>query len=83
MAVASSGVKYLKINPIDSRGNNYSSTLQNADSIRINYVGTGSVQYDILTAQQKSNYFILGVIPTATTSSTPGRYGFSLRASAS
>lgn len=83
MAVVSSGVKYLKINPIDSRGNNYSSTLQNADSIRINYVGTGSVQYDILTAQQKSNYFILGVIPTATTSSTPGRYGFSLRASAS
>jgi len=83
MAVVSSGVKYLKINPIDSRGNNYSSTLQNADSIRINYMGTGSVQYDILTTQQKSNYFILGIIPTATTSSTPGRYGFSLRASAS
>jgi len=70
MAEVTSGVKYLKINRLDANGKNRSSEILNADSIRINYSDIGPVQYDILTTQQQSNYYLLGIIPQPTTSST-------------
>jgi len=91
MSGVTSGVKYIKINTTDSNGKDYTARLANANSIKINYAGSSSVQYDILSIQQKTgtsfqgstNYFLLGVIPTSFTSSNPGRFGFSLKASAS
>lgn len=70
MAEVTSGVKYLKINRLDANGKNRSPEILNADSIRINYSDIGPVQYDILTTQQQSNYYLLGIIPQPTTSST-------------
>jgi len=91
MSGVTSGIKYIKINTTDSNGKDYTARLANANSIKINYAGSSSVQYDILSIQQKTgtsfqgstNYFLLGVIPTSFTSSNPGRFGFSLKASAS
>ena len=77
------GVKYLKINRLDASGEDCSSKISNADNIRISYPDVGSVLYDILSIQQQSNYYLIGIINQPTTSSNPGRFGFGLRASAS
>lgn len=77
------GVKYLKINRLDTSGNDCSPKIQIADNIRINYPDVGSVLYDILTIQQQADYYLIGIIPQPVTSSNPGRFGFSLYASRS
>jgi hypothetical protein len=77
------GVKYLKINRLDANGDDCSPKIQIADNIRINYSDVGSVLYDILTIQQQADYYLIGIIPQPTTSSNPGGFGFSLKASAS
>ena len=69
MAEVTSGVKYLKISSLDANGGDCSPKILNADSIRINYPDIGPVQYNILTTQHQSDYFLLGIIPQPTTSS--------------
>lgn len=69
MAEVTSGVKYIKINRLDADGEDYGPRITNADNIRINYSDIGPVQYDILTTQQQSDYYLLGVIPQSITSS--------------
>jgi hypothetical protein len=83
MADITKGVKYIKINRLDSNGEDYGARIQNADNIRINYPDIGPIQYDILTTQPQDNYYLLGVITQPITSSNPGRFGFSLYASRS
>ena len=83
MSEVTKGVKYLKINRLDADGEDYGSRIQNADNIRINFNDAGPVQYNILTVQQQSDYYLLGVINQPITSSNPGRFGFSLYASRS
>jgi len=83
MAEITSGIKYLKINRLDADGEDYGSKIINADNIRINYPDVGSVLYDILTIQQQADYYLIGIINQPVTSSNPGRFGFSLIASAS
>lgn len=83
MSEITSGVKYLKINRLDADGEDYGSRIINADNIRINYSDVGSVLYDILTVQQQSDYYLIGIINQPITSSNPGRFGFSLYASRS
>ena len=61
MAEVTSGVKYIKINRLDTDGEDYGPRIQNADNIRINYSDIGSLQYDILTIQQQSNYYLLAL----------------------
>jgi hypothetical protein len=80
MADITKGVKYIKINRLDSNGEDYGARIQNADNIRINYPDIGPIQYDILTTQPQDNYYLLGVITQPITSSNPGRFGFSLDA---
>jgi len=70
MAEVTSGVKYIKINRLDADGEDYGPRITNADNIRINYSDIGPVQYDILTVQQQSDYYLLGVINQPITSST-------------
>ena len=69
MAEVTSGVKYIKINRLDTDGEDYGPRITNTDNIRINYSDIGPVQYDILTIQQQSNYYLLGVINQPITSS--------------
>jgi len=69
MADITKGVKYIKINRLDSNGEDYGARIQNADNIRINYSDIGPVQYDILTTQQSTDYYLLGIIPQPITSS--------------
>ena len=69
MAEITSGIKYLKINRLDADGEDYGSKIINADNIKINYSDVGPVLYDILTIQQQSDYYLLGVIPQPITSS--------------
>ena len=69
MAEVTSGVKYIKINRLDTDGEDYGPRITNADNIRINYSDIGPVLYDILTIQQQSNYYLLGVINQPITSS--------------
>jgi hypothetical protein len=83
MSEVTKGVKYLKINRLDAGGGDCSSKILNADNIRINYPDVGSVLYDILSIQQQSDYYLIGIINQPITSSNPGRFGFGLRASAS
>jgi len=83
MSEVTKGVKYLKINRLDADGEDYGSRIQNADNIRINFNDVGPVQYNILTIQPQSDYYLLGVINQPVTSSNPGKFGFSLYASRS
>jgi len=69
MSEITSGVKYLKINRLDADGEDYGSRIINADNIKINYSDVGSVLYDILTVQQQSDYYLLGIINQSVTSS--------------
>jgi hypothetical protein len=69
MAEITNGIKYLKINRLDTDGEDYGSRIINADNIKINYSDIGPVLYDILTIQQQSDYYLLGVIPQPITSS--------------
>ena len=69
MAEITSGIKYLKISNLDTNGGDCSPKILNADSIRINYSDIGPIQYNILTIQQQTDYFLLGIIPQPITSS--------------
>ena len=63
------GVKYLKINKIDKDGGDFGPQLNAADNIEINYPDIGVVQYNILTTQEQSESYLMGVIPVENTSS--------------
>ncbi len=63
------GVKYLKINKIDKDGEDFGPQLNAADNIEINYPDIGVVQYNILTTQEQSESYLMGVIPVENTSS--------------
>jgi len=80
MAEITNGVKYIKINRLDADGEDYGSRIINADNIRINYSDVGSVLYDILTIQQQSNYYLLGVINQPITSSINKILNYSVEA---
>jgi hypothetical protein len=70
MADITKGIKYIKINRLDSNGEDYGALIQNANNLTINYPDVGSIQYDILTTQPQGNYYLLGVITQPITSST-------------
>ena len=74
------GVKYLKINRLDTNGKDYGPQIQAADNIRINYSDVGPAQYDILTTQQSTDYYLLGIIPQPVTSSTNKILDYSVEA---
>lgn len=80
MAEITNGVKYIKINRLDADGEDYGSRILNADNIRINYSDVGSILYDILTVQQQSDYYLLGVINQPITSSTNKILNYSVEA---
>jgi hypothetical protein len=63
------GVKYIKIHKLDKNGENFSQRLSLADNLRINYPDVGVTQYNILTTQQQGDFYLLGIIPSETTSS--------------
>jgi hypothetical protein len=69
MAEITSGIKYLKISRFDASGEDCSPKILNADYIKISYPDTGPIQYNILSIQQQSNYYLLGIIPQPITSS--------------
>jgi hypothetical protein len=70
MSGVTSGIKYIKINRLDTNGKDYGPQIRAANNIRINYSDIGPVQYDILTTQQQADYYLLGIIPQPVTSST-------------
>jgi hypothetical protein len=63
------GVKYIKIHKLDKNGEDFSQRLSLADNLRINYPDVGVTQYNILTTQQQGDFYLLGIIPSETTSS--------------
>jgi hypothetical protein len=55
------GVKYLKINRYDSGGLDRSDYLGQLTDLIINYNDLGSIQYNIITTQEQSEYFVYGI----------------------
>ena len=73
------GVKYIKIHKLDKDGENFSQRLFLADNLRINYPDVGVTQYNILTTQQQGDFYLLGIIPSETTSSINEILDFDLK----
>ena len=55
------GVKYLKINRYDSGGLDRSDYLGQLTDLIINYNDLGPIQYNIITTQEQSDYFVYGI----------------------
>jgi hypothetical protein len=68
--VFSQGVKFIKIARIDDQGKDNTLSLQELNSIRIDYSDTGIIEYPITSISKYDTYFLFGVLPTNTTSST-------------
>jgi hypothetical protein len=68
--VFSQGVKFIKIARIDDQGKDNTLSLQELNSIRIDYSNTGIVEYPITSISKYDDYFLFGVAPTNVTSST-------------
>ena len=68
--VFSQGVKFIKIARIDDQGKDNTLSLQELNSIRIDYSNTGIIEYPITSISKYDDYFLFGVAPTNVTSST-------------
>jgi hypothetical protein len=68
--VFSQGVKFIKIARVDDQGKDNTLSLQELNSIRIDYSNTGIIEYPITSISKYDTYFLFGVIPTEATSST-------------
>jgi len=68
--VFSQGVKFIKIARIDDQGKDNTLSLQELNSIRIDYSNTGIIEYPITSISKYDDYFLFGVLPTNVTSST-------------
>ena len=66
----SQGVKFIKIARIDDQGKDNTLSLQELNSIRIDYSNTGIIEYPITSISKYDDYFLFGVAPTNVTSST-------------
>jgi hypothetical protein len=68
--VFSQGVKFIKIARVDKQGKDNTLSLQELNSIRIDYSDTNIVEYPITSIAKYDNYFLFGVATTNVTSST-------------
>ena len=68
--VFSQGVKFIKIARIDDQGKDNTLSLQELNSIRIDYSNTGIIEYPITSISKYDTYFLFGVAATNATSST-------------
>jgi hypothetical protein len=68
--VFSQGVKFIKIARIDDQGNDNTLSLQELNSIRIDYSDTNIIEYPITSISKYDDYFLFGVATTNVTSST-------------
>lgn len=68
--VFSQGIKFIKIARIDDQGKDNTLSLQELNSIRIDYSNTDIVEYPITSIAKYDDYFLFGVAPTNVTSST-------------
>jgi hypothetical protein len=59
----SNGIKYLKINRYDSGGIDRSDYLGQLTSLRIAYDDIGTQQYNIISVQEQSTYYVYGIQP--------------------
>jgi hypothetical protein len=66
----SQGVKFIKIARIDDQGNDNTLSLQELNSIRIDYSDTNIIEYPITSISKYDDYFLFGVATTNITSST-------------
>jgi hypothetical protein len=66
----SQGVKFIKIARIDDQGKDNTLSLQEINSIRIDYSDTGIIEYPITSISKYDTYFLFGVATTNITSST-------------
>jgi hypothetical protein len=78
----SQGVKFIKIARIDDQGKDNTLSLQELNSIRIDYSDTGIIEYPITSIAKYDTYFLFGVATTNITSSTDN-YILNYRASGS
>ena len=68
--VFSQGVKFIKIARLDVQGKDNTLSLQELNSIRIDYSDTDIIEYPIISISKYDDYFLFGVAPTNATSST-------------
>ena len=68
--VFSQGVKFIKIARIDDQGKDNTLSLQELNSIRIDYSDTGIIEYPVTSISKYNDYFLFGIAPTNATSST-------------
>lgn len=68
--VFSQGVKFIKIARVDKQGKDNTLSLQELNSIRIDYSDTDIVEYPIVSIAKYDDYFLFGVATTNVTSST-------------
>jgi hypothetical protein len=80
--VFSQGVKFIKIARIDEQGKDNTLSLQELNSIRIDYSDTNIIEYPIISIAKYDDYFLFGIFPTNVTSSTDN-YILNYRASGS
>jgi hypothetical protein len=66
----SQGVKFIKIARVDDQGKDNTLSLQEINSIRIDYSDTGIIEYPITSISKYDTYFLFGVATTNITSST-------------
>jgi len=70
MAIATPGVKYIKIARYDANGNDNYTSLRELDKIRIRTNDAGIIEYPIATITEYSTYFLYQTATTNITSST-------------
>jgi hypothetical protein len=67
--VFTQGVKFIKIARVDEQGKDNTLSLQELNSIRIDYSDTGIIEYPITSISKYDTYFLFGILPTNQTSS--------------
>ena len=67
--VFSQGVKFIKIARVDDQGKDNTLSLQELNSIRIDYSDTDIIEYPITSISKYDTYFLFGILPTNQTSS--------------
>lgn len=72
--VYNSGVKYIKVNKTDSNGSDRSSYLGELQTLRIVYDNIGPKDYNIITTQEQTNYYVFGVEPVVQPTSSIDYY---------
>lgn len=70
MAIATPGIKYIKIARYDANGNDNYTSLRELDKIRIRTNDAGIIEYPIATITEYSTYFLYQTATTDITSST-------------